>query len=109
MDRNNQLEKLKKEIKSQIVELKKQAKPVDLNGSMGRLSRMDALQMQQMAMEQVKRAEQRLYLIEEAIKRLKEGSYGFCLECEEEIEANRLNARPEVSLCLGCQEFLGKA
>jgi RNA polymerase-binding transcription factor len=39
-----------------------------------------------------------------ALDRIKDGSYGFCLECEEEIPAKRLQAIPWAELCVRCQE-----
>jgi DnaK suppressor protein len=47
-----------------------------------------------------------LYLkkIDEALKRIAEGTFGHCESCEEEIEMRRLEARPTTTLCLGCKE-----
>jgi DnaK suppressor protein len=39
-----------------------------------------------------------------AIDRIKDGAYGICLECEEEISPKRLNAIPWAELCIHCQE-----
>ena len=39
-----------------------------------------------------------------AIDRVDDGSYGICLECEEEIAPNRLKAIPWAELCIRCQE-----
>ena len=39
-----------------------------------------------------------------AIGRIKDGSYGLCLECEEEIAPARLKALPWAQLCIRCQE-----
>jgi DnaK suppressor protein len=39
-----------------------------------------------------------------AIGRIDDGSYGICLECEEEIAPKRLKAIPWAELCIGCQE-----
>jgi DnaK suppressor protein len=39
-----------------------------------------------------------------AIKRVNDGSYGVCLECEEEIAPERLKAIPWAELCIRCQE-----
>jgi DnaK suppressor protein len=39
-----------------------------------------------------------------AIGRIDDGSYGICLECEEEIAPKRLKAIPCAELCIGCQE-----
>ena len=39
-----------------------------------------------------------------AIERIDDGSYGLCLECEEEIAPKRLKAIPWAELCISCQE-----
>jgi DnaK suppressor protein len=39
-----------------------------------------------------------------AIDRIDDGSYGICLECEEEIAPKRLRAIPCAELCISCQE-----
>jgi len=39
-----------------------------------------------------------------AIDRIKDGSYGLCLQCEEEIAPKRLKAIPWAELCIHCQE-----
>jgi DnaK suppressor protein len=39
-----------------------------------------------------------------AIDRVNDGSYGICMECEEEIAPKRLKAIPWVELCIQCQE-----
>lgn len=44
-----------------------------------------------------------LRLIEEALVRLDQGEYGYCLECGDAIAANRLRAVPWTPYCLGCQ------
>ena len=46
---------------------------------------------------------QRLYQIDEALKLLREGTYGLCVECSIEIDPRRLAANPAASLCLACQ------
>jgi DnaK suppressor protein len=39
-----------------------------------------------------------------ALRRIEEGDYGVCLNCEEEISSKRLNAVPWASRCIACQE-----
>ncbi len=39
-----------------------------------------------------------------ALTRMGENNYGVCLNCEEEISVNRLNAVPWTRLCIACQE-----
>jgi DnaK suppressor protein len=45
--------------------------------------------------------------VEEALARVKEGSYGICQECEEPISPKRLQALPWAKFCVRCQEMLG--
>ena len=39
-----------------------------------------------------------------ALKRIDEGTYGLCLDCEEDIGVKRLEARPFTTLCISCKE-----
>ena len=39
-----------------------------------------------------------------ALHRIQEGTYGICLECEEDISPKRLAALPTAALCIRCQE-----
>ncbi|MCP4209230.1 MAG: TraR/DksA family transcriptional regulator [Shimia sp.] len=40
--------------------------------------------------------------IQAALERLREGAYGFCVKCGEEIPENRLRVVPEAPLCSAC-------
>ena len=73
----------------------------------GRLSRMDALQGQEMAKETERRRQAELKRIEAALARIESGDYGYCLSCDEEIAAKRLELDPSVSLCVDCAEDAG--
>jgi DnaK suppressor protein len=42
--------------------------------------------------------------IDEALKRIEEGTYGLCEDCDVEIELKRLEARPTATLCVQCKE-----
>lgn len=42
--------------------------------------------------------------IDQALAKIDEGTFGTCEECEEPIEAKRLEARPVSTLCLPCKE-----
>lgn len=70
--------------------------------SVGRLSRMDALQQQAMAnATQARRALQSLR-IDAALIRLNEGEYGYCAGCGEDIPIKRLELDPTVATCVSC-------
>ena len=45
-----------------------------------------------------------LALIDGALARIKNGSYGVCAECEEELQQKRLEAVPWARHCVGCAE-----
>ena len=60
--------------------------PVELDQqAIGRLSRMDAIQVRAMAEASETRRRARLQRIDAAIRRIGDGSYGECLECGEPI------------------------
>jgi len=45
-----------------------------------------------------------LQLVNEALERLKNGSYGQCVACREEVQQKRLDAVPWARHCIECQE-----
>jgi RNA polymerase-binding protein DksA len=45
----------------------------------------------------------RVAAVQDALERLREGRYGTCEECEEEIPLERLKAMPSTVLCVDCQ------
>lgn len=49
---------------------------------------------------------QHLHLVEKALERLREGSFGECVACGEEINPKRLEAVPWARHCIDCQEKL---
>lgn len=70
--------------------------------SVGRLSRMDAMQQQAMA-QAIERARQRnLLRIDQAQRRINDDEYGYCLNCDNEIPDGRLAIDPMAERCIGC-------
>jgi DnaK suppressor protein len=47
---------------------------------------------------------QLLQMVEGALSRIREGAYGECVSCGEEINAKRLEAVPWTRHCIKCQE-----
>jgi DnaK suppressor protein len=70
--------------------------------SVGRLSRMDALQGQAMSKEQGRRRGLELQKISAALRRIEAGDYGDCLACDEPIAIKRLTLDPAATLCISC-------
>ena len=79
------------------------ADTVALDQSMvGRLSRMDAMQAQQMAQETVRRRQLQLQKVQSALRRLDDGDYGCCFICGEDIGLARLDIDPASTRCIDC-------
>lgn len=78
--------------------------PVELDQqSVGRLSRMDAIQQQSMDLAREERRRHRLAVLNAALRRLDEDDYGYCLACGEDILPERLAIDPAATLCVACQ------
>ena len=70
--------------------------------SVGRLSRMDAMQQQAMAQAEERRRRAERARINAALARMDEGEWGYCGSCAEAITAGRLRNDPSVVQCLDC-------
>ena len=76
---------------------------VELDQSkVGRLSRMDAMQAQAMALASTQRREQMLHKITAALGRIERDDFGYCQSCEEPINVKRLDFDPTATLCIDC-------
>jgi DnaK suppressor protein len=104
-------ETLRKQLVELVAELEhalragaESAAPVVLDqSSVGRLSRMDAMQQQAMAKATRQKAQVRLTQCKAALSAFDRGEYGLCRKCEEPIGYRRLCAKPEAPFCLECQ------
>jgi DnaK suppressor protein len=108
-DLARRLEDLRDELRHLLELSASGAKPVSLEEPIGRLSRMDAMQQQQLTKANRRQHEVRLQQVLSALQRMDEGSYGECRRCEEPIAAARLEARPEAPFCVECQEEVDAA
>lgn len=98
------LEEERQAIEDLLESTRGDVRPVDLGLSIGRLSRMDAMQMQGMAQLNRHQLEVRRERVKVALAALDEGTYGSCRSCKGAIDIARLDAQPEVPFCLACQE-----
>ena len=78
--------------------------PVELDQqSVGRLSRMDAIQQQSMDLAREERRKARLAMLTAALHHLDDYEFGYCLACGEDISRQQLEIDPAVTLCVDCQ------
>lgn len=99
------LEQLRMELLDTAESTREASQPVALDqASVGRLSRMDAMQGQAMALEAKRRRELLLRRVTSALSRIDSGDFGICLDCDQEIARRRLETDPAAALCVQCAE-----
>lgn len=80
-------------------------KPVELDQtSVGRLTRMDAMQRQAMAQATERQRQTQMARLTAALERLEAGDYGYCVRCGEAIAARRLAIDPAAPTCISCAQ-----
>ena len=70
----------------------------------GRLSRMDAMQQQEISKASARLVDLERQRILTALKRIKSGEYGYCILCEDDIAAKRLQFDPSLLTCIDCAQ-----
>lgn len=107
---DSDLQKFKQLLEAQRDELvtsqqsaQESTEPVQLDqSSVGRVSRVDALQSQSMAVETTRLRQQQLRKISTALALIESGDYGYCNICNEDIDPRRLEIDPAASQCVTC-------
>jgi len=96
------LEDLIAELNADLAQDDGAAEVVKLDTSIGRLSRMDAMQSQQMALELQRRQKNAILRAENSLKRIDQGTYGVCGRCKKPISEDRMEAQPDSAFCVPC-------
>jgi DnaK suppressor protein len=76
--------------------------PISPDVSIGRLSRLDSMQAQQMALAGRRRLEEQRSRLQEAMRRIDTGAFGRCLICSQDIAIERLEHQPDAVTCVPC-------
>ena len=109
-DQKNQLKnKITEDIKAmerEIEDLKEKVKPITPDCSLGRLTRQEMIQEQQVNEHAMHEAEIRVNKLKYALGKVDREDYGICAECEEEIIFERLLLLPESTHCVACMSEL---
>lgn len=106
-DLRRRLEERRTDLTALIAEGRRSDQPVSPDSAIGRLTRQDAMQQQQMSAELVRRHEQELVRVEQALRAFDEGTYGVCQRCDKPIAIARLKAMPHAALCVTCADRQG--
>jgi len=97
------LQAMQAELKAAAAEDVEATRPVELDQTrQGRLSRMDAMQAQEMAQAVARRRQESLHRVAGALRRLESGDFGDCFKCGDPIEEKRLAADPTITRCTNC-------
>ena len=95
---SEELDRLQAEIGASGVEVA----AISPDKAIGRLSRLDSMQMQEVAKAAQRRREDRVTALQYALDRIDNGRFGQCELCKEWIPLARLEAQPEATRCGDC-------
>jgi len=95
---STKIESLREEIK----ELRIIAKPIAPENSIGRISRMDAINNKSINDRMLRKAEEKLKKLEIALSKINEEDFGKCIQCKQQINEQRIALMPEVLKCIRC-------
>ena len=96
------LESMLLEIGEYLSKTEESAAAVEPDKGLGRLSRMEAMQDQQMVLELRRRKKRQLLEVKNAISRIEQNLFGKCVFCGKKILSDRLDVFPEVQTCVNC-------
>lgn len=86
----------------EIDELRQIAKPIEPENSIGRISRMDAINNKSINDRMLRNSLHKLKNLNTGLKRLENVDFGICIKCKREININRLLLIPETLKCVKC-------
>ena len=93
------------EIEDYLAKTEESAEAVSPDKSLGRLSRMEAMQDQQLMLEARRRKKMQKVAVQSALQRIDNGQFGTCIFCGNLIPEERLEVAPESSSCVNCSAF----
>lgn len=98
-------EKIAKEIaktEKQVIEYRELSRPVEPDCAIGRISRMDAINNKSVNEAALRKAENKLAKLKEALKRIDDDGFGICIKCGNAIPLGRILFVPQTQTCVNC-------
>ena len=92
------------QIKNQIAKLRELTKPISPDCSLGRLTRVEAMNEQVINLKILDETRTRETRLINALRRVEHEMFGICIECEESIGVGRMLVRPESVRCVRCAD-----
>ena len=98
---------LKAELKStqlKIDEYTTLCKPIAPENSIGRISRMDAINNKSVVEAALREAENKMQQLLQMDKKINDEDFGICIKCSNTIPFGRLMIRPHSKFCVNCAQ-----
>ncbi|MDZ4148730.1 MAG: TraR/DksA C4-type zinc finger protein [Flavobacteriaceae bacterium] len=105
MENEELTQKINSEIaktEQRITAYQEMTKPVALDDSIGRISRMDAINNNRVTASALRQVEDKLGKLKYMLSKLGSDDFGICLKCQTPISIGRLLIRPESLYCVKC-------
>ncbi|MEQ9405590.1 MAG: TraR/DksA C4-type zinc finger protein [Cyclobacteriaceae bacterium] len=103
------IQELKEQIKEEIsktegliTEYKDLSQPVSLDSAIGRISRMDAINNKTINESALRKAEEKLIKLNQALSKVGTKEFGICIRCKQPIPVGRILLMPESLRCVNC-------
>lgn len=98
----NKIIELIKKSEDDLIEIRKMTQPVVPENSLGRISRMDAINNKSVMEAAQRNKEAKLSKLKMALKNIDDPGFGKCSNCGKGIQAKRLMFLPESTKCIRC-------
>ncbi len=92
------------EMEEKVRALEGMTKPISPENSIGRVSRMDAINNKGVADAAMRSAKKRLAKLQHALVKIEEPNFGSCSVCSNSIQPKRLMFMPESTRCVRCAD-----
>ena len=89
-------------INHDINELEKQTKPISPENSLGRISRMDAINNKSVVEASLRHAKDKHKKLQIALEQIDDKEFGICIKCQQPIPEGRIMLMPHVKRCVNC-------
>ena len=106
-----QLKAIQEKLLSEIASTQKKlneytvlCKPIAPENSIGRISRMDAINNKSVVEAAFREAKNKMQQLQVMQKKIKDLDFGSCVKCKKEIPFGRLMIRPHSKFCVDCAQ-----
>ena len=99
--KNKIIEKIEN-LEAEIISLKEMTQPVSPDSSIGRISRMDAINNKSVMESSLRNSEAKLSSLKFALENIHSDDFGICIKCKQPIPEGRILLMPEKRTCVKC-------